>query len=237
MVSYDTGERFDAIYQLFSRRYPLKQNKLMLGKRELTLYSIDDMDQLLDELIALGPEDEAVIDERLPYWAELWPASIALSQFIYRNSELISGKSVIELGCGIGLSGITAALQGAVVTITDYQPDALKLAELNWLMNIEQSPVSILMDWRSPNINQKFDIIVASDVVYEKRFFRSLIKVFKQNLASQGQVILSEPNRKIAESFFEILGGEGYSYQNFPMDVSIEDKVHRSTVYLIERKN
>ena len=149
--------------------------------------------------------------------------------------KIVKGKEILELGCGVGLSGITAALQGAEVTITDYQPDALRLAEMNWPMNLDYSPRSILMDWRSPNIDQKFETIIASDVVYEKRFFGSLINVFNKNLQTKGQVILSEPNRKIAQEFFTDLVKEGYRYQDFAEKVTLEDKVHQSTIYIIER--
>jgi hypothetical protein len=72
-------------------------------------------------------------------------------------------------------------------------------------------------------------------VVYEKRFFSSLINVFNENLQAKGQVILSEPNRKIAQEFFTDLVKEGYRYQDFAEKVTLQDKVHQSTIYLIEK--
>ena len=235
MIMIETREKFDAIYQLFSRKYPLKQTKIPLGQTEVTLFYVEDVDTLLDDLIKLGPEAEAVKDERLPYWAELWPASIALSQFIVENAELVSGKNALELGCGVGLTGLAAAMHGASVRISDYQPDALRISELNWLLNLDRSPASVLMDWRNPTIDEKFELIIASDVVYEKRFFDALIKVFHHNLKPNGQIILSEPNRTIAVDFFKKLSREGFCFKSYPTEIDRNDQTYHIKVYVIER--
>ncbi|UCF64201.1 MAG: methyltransferase domain-containing protein [bacterium] len=231
---FESRERFDAIYQLFSRKYPLNQTKIQLGQKEITLFYIKDVDKLLDDLIDLGPEAEAVKDERLPYWAELWPASIALSEFIIENDNLVSGKNALELGCGVGLAGLTAAMYGAFVTISDYQPDALRISELNWLLNLDRSPTSILMDWRNPILDEKFDIIIASDVVYEKRYFEVLINVFNHTLKPDGHIILSEPNRTIAMDFFKMLTEEGYCFKSYPAKIDMNDHTYHIKVYVIE---
>ncbi len=65
-------------------------------------------------------------DERLPYWAELWPSAIGLAHYLDRDVSL-RGKHVLELGCGLGLLGVIAARDGARVLCTDYEPDALAL--------------------------------------------------------------------------------------------------------------
>ena len=51
-----------------------------------------------DDLIR---EEDFVKDERLPYWADVWPSSIVLaSKLMELNGR---GKTALELGCGVGL--------------------------------------------------------------------------------------------------------------------------------------
>jgi predicted nicotinamide N-methyase len=226
-------ERFDSLYQYFSQRYELEQLRLQLEPYQFTITAIKNIDHLLDELIEQGPESIGVKDERLPYWAELWPSSIALSQYIIGKAEIIAGVTAIELGCGVGLAGMAAARKGAEVLVSDYQPDALRLAELNWLMNLGKSPAMQLMDWRSATLPQKFELILASDVVYEKRFFNPLVEIFGSVLSPGGQILLSEPKRKIAREFFSSLNDNGFVFNSVDLSVIFKGKNYQVAVYNI----
>lgn len=66
-------------------------------------------------------------DERLPYWAELWPSAVALAHYVAKHLNL-DGRHALEVGCGLGLVGVVAALQGARVLCTDYEEAALAFA-------------------------------------------------------------------------------------------------------------
>jgi predicted nicotinamide N-methyase len=229
-------ERFDSLYQYFSRRYELEQFNLQWKSYHFTITAIKNIDQLLDELIEQGPESEGVKDERLPYWAELWPSSIALAEYLLQNHDITSGMNALELGCGVGLAGMAAARRGADVLVSDYQPDALRLTELNWLMNLGRAPAALLLDWRTASLSQKFDLIIASDVVYEKRFFDPLIVTFKNLLSPAGRVLLSEPNRNIAREFFSSLTENGFIFQSVDSKVTFKDKIYQVTIYSINNR-
>src|SRR3954468_6269247 len=85
------------------------------------------------ELTVLRPRDsEALLDEHafeeqefLPYWAELWPSGVALAGAI--AARALRGARVLELGCGLGLPSLAAALGGGRVMATDWSPAALDL--------------------------------------------------------------------------------------------------------------
>jgi len=232
-VNIKSVERFDSLYQYFSQRYELEQLQVQLGQHQFTITAVKNIDQLLDELIEQGPESIGVKDERLPYWAELWPSSIALSRYILQSAEITSGVSAIELGCGVGLAGMAAARKGAEVLVSDYQPDALRLTELNWLLNLDRSPLMQLLDWRTVSLPQKFELILASDVVYEKRFFSPLVEVFTSLLSPTGQILLSEPNRKIAREFFSRLSDNGFVFDTVEQSVDFREKTYQVSVYRI----
>ena len=158
----------------------------------------------LDDLVDQVSDDEFNQDERLPYWAELWPSAIALSEYILINRPFFAGKSIIELGCGIGLTTMALIKTSPQQLIaTDYEEQALENTRKNFSLNkIKELPQMQLLDWREPDIDQKFDVIIASDIAYEERFFQPFINLFQLILKKDGSIILAEPNRSIARSFF-----------------------------------
>ena len=77
-----------------------------------------------DDLIS---EAEYARDERLPYWADLWPAAVVLSEHIATMPATV-GARALELGCGLGIPGLTALACGLRVTFSDYDLTAMKFA-------------------------------------------------------------------------------------------------------------
>ena len=109
---------------------------LQLANHLVRVSRIKDIDKLFDRLLSKPAADVNVLDERMPYWADLWPSAIGLSKYIDENPSLVHGKIVIEIGCGLGLPGIVAALNGAEVTMTDYLQEALDFSQNNWNKNL-----------------------------------------------------------------------------------------------------
>jgi predicted nicotinamide N-methyase len=234
-LSPELAQRFDSLFQLMSRKYNLKQIQLEIMSRKFTLLTVDSVDDLLNDLIKMSSEGEELKDERLPYWPEIWPSSLALIEFIEKQHPIESGLKVIELGCGIGLVGMVAELHGAEVLLTDYQPDALHFAEMNWLLNLGKLPATSIMDWRDPDFSEKYDLILASDIVYEKRFFWAIIELFEKIAGENSRILLSEPNRKIAEIFFNMLLAENFSFEKYPMISNMGNSTSQITVYDISK--
>lgn len=71
-----------------------------------------------------------------PYWAWPWPGGLALAHHLHAHPELVSGKTVLDLGTGSGLVAIAAALAGAkAVTACDPDPAAIAAVTLNASLN------------------------------------------------------------------------------------------------------
>jgi predicted nicotinamide N-methyase len=115
--------------------------------------------------------DEAAFarDEFLPYWAELWPAAVALAGAL----PGVAGQHVCELGCGLGLPSLVAAACGADVTATDWAPEAIALLRENAGRNGLDVRTEVL-DWREPWA-ARFDLVLAADVLYEQRNVEPLL--------------------------------------------------------------
>jgi predicted nicotinamide N-methyase len=234
--STEAAQRFDRLYQLYSRRYDLEQLNFELAGKPFSIFHVKDIDPLLEELVKKGQDSEEIKDEKLPYWAELWPSSISLAQFILISEVVKKRMTVLELGCGIGLAGIAAALAGGEVTITDYQAEALAVSEMNWLINLGVSPRTLLMDWRKPFLDEKFDLIIGSDIVYEERFFEPILNIIWQMSTDDGRILLSEPNRPVAVSFFPMLQTTGWKLEKHDSVISHQGRSYNISDYLIEKK-
>ncbi len=175
---------------------------ILIGPFNISLHKIKDIDVLYDSLLAKGEDHEDVKDERIPYWAELWPSSIALSKYLVSVVQDFDNKNVLEIGCGLGLCGITAGLIGGNVTLSDYMQEALIIAEQNWSLNIERPAKLLKLDWRYPDIQYKSDVILAADILYEKRAHAYIADFIQQMLKRRGMVLLADPRRSASKDFF-----------------------------------
>ena len=154
----------------------------------------------------------ATRNERFPYWAEVWPSSIALAQWF--STRKIESSPVLELGCGLGLLGISLAGMGWRVQATDFIEDALIFAHHNASTNRVSGRHRVgYLDWRHP-IGEPFDLIVAADILYEKKSHSILARLLRHLLAPGGQLFVSDPNRPSAVDFVGLLKAKGYQHQS-----------------------
>ena len=217
------------------KSFPFKVLSLPIGNYKIQIAQIENPEFLFDDFLKKKPEDEDFKDEQIPYWADLWPSAIALSEFLVDNSKLVKDKSVLEIGCGLGLVGIVAAKLGGLVTLTDYLPAALEFAEYNWKLNFKTKADVQLLDWRKPQNILPVDVLLASDIAYESRSFKPLLKALKVLVKKDGLILIGEPNRKFAKEFFTDLKNEGYFISDEVRTVIKDGLKNKITIYLLRK--
>ncbi len=195
--------RFDAdsLADDLTRRFHTKERSVRIAERNVTLLSPTSADELIDE-------DQYVEDERLPYWADLWPSA----QVLANESALMrwSGLRVLELGCGLGAVAIGAAMAGAEVTATDYYKDALHFAMYNVHRATGRVIETKLVDWtRLPSDLGRFDVVLASDVLYEHRYAALVAHALAMTLVKGGEAIVADPGRIAVDEFLEECADRG----------------------------
>jgi predicted nicotinamide N-methyase len=143
-----------------------------------------------DELI---DEAEFEADERLPYWADLWPSARGLTRHLLDRPP--PERRILELGAGVALPSLALRSLGADPLATDYYADALRFAEANAARNGLAPLRAALLDWRDPSPAERFELVVAADVVYEQRNGLALAALLPRILADGGRMLLADPGR------------------------------------------
>ncbi len=175
------------------RRFVTVNDEVRVGDRDLNIIRPRSADELINE-------SDFERDERLPYWAELWPSSTILANFVV-NDPQPRGR-LIELGAGIGLVSIAAAIAGYDVTASDYYEDALAFTRANSFRNLGYEIATTLIDWRSVGDDvPQFDVVLASDVLYESRYAPLVAGVIDRLLAPAGVAYIADPGRVAAIAF------------------------------------
>lgn len=196
-----------------ARRYHLKYFTIEWQRHAISFCAIEDIDRLFEELVAKGDDHEDVKDERIPYWADVWPSALSLSRFLLEKRQLQPGQTVLELGAGLGLVGMFTARWGLPSVITDYLPESVEMmqfiADLNRLPNASFRT----LDWREPDPSLASDLLLAADVAYEERAFEPLVDCFRQMLRPGGEVLVSEPGRWMAKGWLRELMTNGIAEQ------------------------
>src|SRR5215469_6948130 len=192
--NWQTGD-WQALAESLRERFTVVENSLEVVGRRFELLKPRSPDELIDE-------EEFNRDERLPYWADVWPSALCLAERIARLTG--SGQRLLELGCGAGYVCAVAAARGFDVLATDYYPEALEFTRVNLARN-ELPPAGLrLVDWRQfPDDLGKFDVVAGADVLYEKTYPALVASAIDRTLAVDGLTLLADPGRRGAIAFQE----------------------------------
>lgn len=150
-----------------------------------------------DDLIS---EEDFNRDERLPYWADVWPSAICLAERIATLTG--AGHRLLELGCGVGYVCAVAVARGFHVLATDYYAEALEFTQVNLARNGLPPAATRLIDWRDlPDDLGVYDVIAAADVLYEKAYPALIADAIDRTLRPTGLALVADPGRRGAGPF------------------------------------
>jgi predicted nicotinamide N-methyase len=132
----------------------------------------------------------------------LWRAGDFLSDYMYQDRSRFAGKSIIELGSGLGLIGILAShLTDQNVVITDGDDDTIELLVANCKLNDVDGRVQcrkLLWGVDLEQIQDKFDIVLGADIIYEQEHVVSLFETAK-HLLRPGRHSVEEGGKAVSE--------------------------------------
>ena len=184
-----------------------------MAGRTIKLVRPVEPDRLLDR-----PEVHArnEAEDYMPYWAYLWPGALLLLGEAARPPRRIgrAGTRALEIGCGLGLSGLVAVSLGLNVCFTDHDRTAFDYIEASARANgFDPSSYSTaLLDWRDPPA-ERYPLILGADVTYERRLVPLVAGVVAAMLEPGGLALITDPNRVAASGFDWALSSLGLTVE------------------------
>ncbi|KAJ8611273.1 hypothetical protein CTAYLR_004137 [Chrysophaeum taylorii] len=136
-----------------------------------------------------------------------WPARRVVSEWIAEKRAELTGKKLLELGCGVAPCSALAAKCGLEVTATDADDSCLELARANLGRN--GGGAVARLRWGRDAIDDTFDVVFGSDIVYPSIDDPTLVNLFgtaRAALKNKGPFILGfverGPRRDLARRLF-----------------------------------
>lgn len=183
---------------------------------------LDDLDQVQAQLLQgshLGQGHPGDAWEACPHFGVIWPSAIALTSYLIDcGAEAIDGKSVLELGCGLGLPSMLSGRLGAKrVVASDKHPLVPVFLARNALRN-HVSVEYLNLDWRQCGAKQsklfgRFDFVIGSDLLYEPWQPGFLAGILPSLLKSGGEALIADPGRKFVDQFVVLTEAQGYKVE------------------------
>lgn len=208
-----------------SVKYPTITRTLKIADNVFVIEAIRNLDEAIDILCdSMSPDEQKdpFAEDLCPYFGILWAGSIGLAEYLGVHPEIVKNKSVLELGCGLGLPSLVAAHLGGEVLATDFHPDV----EEYFKRNCRHSSIHCdyqRMNWREErNDSQKFDVVIGSDVLYESRHPGEVARGLMKFCKPEGTIILSDPGRNYLQQFVTAMNNEGIKEEM--SSIKVEDK-------------
>ncbi len=185
------------IYNRIRAKYKLTFDRLKVKEQTIRLLKVADIEEFLD-----GKDPFADVSE-FPFWVKLWEAAMILSYALASLPDP-KGKTLLELGAGLGAPGITAAACGFDVTLSDYEDIIMDFQKVSVAASGLNNVKCIHVDWLNPPEMEPFDVLTAAEVLFREEFFDPLLNVFGKYLKPGGTIYLAhDARRKCLPLFME----------------------------------
>lgn len=217
--------------QPFSPGYLTKQESIAVaGVDDLLIRSLLDKNQFhdpLDEALNLG-----ISSATWPLFGLLWPSGLHMAERMALRP--VSGERILEIGCGLGLSSLVAHRRGAHVTASDCHPLARTFLNENIRLNglppmlyrhglwgqaaMRQDGLPVLTQSHDAAVVGLFELIVGSDILYERDEAGTLAHFIDQHAAAQSEVWVVDPNRGNRAAFHKHMARFGFDLHERGLD-------------------
>ena len=179
---------------------------VVIGSRSLTLLRVKDLERLVDREALLRDNTEEP-----PYWAHLWTGALTLARYLDSFID-VRDQTVLDLGCGLGLTGIVAAQKGGRVTFADKEVAAVSFARENARLNGCARYGVQQIDFTQDILETDFALILGAEILYDRPTFPALVRFLARHLSPAGRAILADAKRTNTQDFYQRLDQAGLQW-------------------------
>jgi len=201
--------------------YRLKDETITINHIDYLIRSLLDNQQFDDDKMAAAAL--GISSATWSLFGIVWPAAKILATLVQAIN--LTGKRVLEIGCGIALSSIVLHRQGVNITASDYHPLTQEFLDRNIRRN-GLTPIKYLTgNWESTNpLMGKFDFIIGSDILYQPAHVIDVSDFIDRHSSNDVKVIIVDPGRENRAKFTHKMQGLGYDHHFESFDQIDEDK-------------
>ncbi|CAL9018643.1 unnamed protein product [Prunus brigantina] len=141
----------------------------------------------------------------------VWPGAMLLNDYLSKNAELLQGCTVLELGSGVGITGILCSRFCSKVVLTDHNEEILK-KNIELHASSENSKccsglVAEKLEWGNSEqighilqtYSDGFDLILGADICFQQSsiclLFDTVEKLLRNRKEGQCKFILAYVSR------------------------------------------
>ena len=187
---------------------------------DLVIRSLLDKNQFhdpLDEALNLG-----ISSATWPLFGLLWPSGARMAERMAKRP--VTSERILEIGCGLALSSLVAHRRGANVTASDCHPLTETFLKANVLLNKLPPLHYETGNWGRVNRGLgTFDLLIASDVLYERSHPAQLSGFIQTHAAEGAEVLIVDPNRGNRSAFHRDMAHMGFSVTELIMNEPLQD--------------
>lgn len=191
--------------------YEVRQQTVNIGGLDYDVRSLLDNQQYADPLGSA--EDAGMGASGWPLFGQVWPSARVLA--LAMHSHAIEGKRILEIGAGLALASLVIHRRAGDVTVTDWHPLTETFLQENLLANglgpLPYQPGNWALDDASGASGLgRFDLIIGSDVLYERQQPAQLARFIDQHATLHAEIIIVDPDRSNRSAFCREMAALGY---------------------------
>lgn len=187
------------------------------GEQDIHVRCLRDTNQYADDQ---GIAAKLGIDSGTwSHFGVLWDAGKVLAH--HMQGIDVSGKRILEVGCGMALSSLLLNSRGANITATDHHPQTHHYLQVNTGLNCGKEIPFVRTGWADKITNLgEFDLIIGSDLLYEPNHADLLSAFIHQHAAPSTEVIIVDPGRRQRARFSQAMRALGYVHSRCQPETS-----------------
>jgi 2-polyprenyl-3-methyl-5-hydroxy-6-metoxy-1,4-benzoquinol methylase len=190
------------------------------GGADLNIRSLLDRQQYADPL---GEAEAAGISPACwPLFGQIWPSAQKLADLM--QTWEIGNSRVLEIGCGLALASMVLHRRQGDVTASDCHPLTETFLQANLLLNHLPTLRYRTGNWGRANpMLGVFDLIIGSDILYERSHPEQLAAFLQLHAAPCAEVLIIDPNRSNRSAFNRCMALLGFALTETAIEAPLHD--------------
>jgi predicted nicotinamide N-methyase len=197
-----------------------RETVAVAGGADLQIRSLLDKQQFHDPqglALALG-----VSSATWPLFGLVWPSAQKMADLM--QTWPLHNLRILEIGCGLALASLVIHRRLGNVTASDCHPYTQRFLSANLVLNDLPTMAYQSGHWarKNPQLGE-FDLIIGSDVLYERDHPAQLANFIQRHAANHAQVLIIDPNRGQRSAFNKRMESNGFALSQTDILLPLHD--------------